>query len=145
FEWAGSVPVLDPLPRWVRADVLTTGDLTISGQTLLGESDHAQAVQKLLLDGADRAALAGAGGGWVVVEHRTDGEIGSAASTLANLEVVYNDENMTLYRVGGDAAGASAEHRTIMLGAHAVWLLVLAAGALGSVVTALGGLRRRRS
>ena len=32
FAWAGDAPVLDPLPRWVRADVLTTGDLTISGR-----------------------------------------------------------------------------------------------------------------
>ena len=31
FAWAGDAPVLDPLPRWVRADVLTTGDLTIGG------------------------------------------------------------------------------------------------------------------
>ena len=30
FGWSGPAPVLDPLPRWVRADVLATGDLTIS-------------------------------------------------------------------------------------------------------------------
>ena len=25
FAWAGDAPVLDPLPRWVRADVLDDG------------------------------------------------------------------------------------------------------------------------
>ena len=45
FSWSGPAPVLDPLPRWVRADVLTTGDLAISGVTVPGEGAHARAVQ----------------------------------------------------------------------------------------------------
>ena len=68
FAWAGAAPVLDPLPRWVRADVLTTGDLTIAGRTVPGEGGRARAVQQMLLSGADREALARAGVGWVVVE-----------------------------------------------------------------------------
>ncbi len=28
FGWAGGAPVLDPLPRWVRAEVLSTGRYT---------------------------------------------------------------------------------------------------------------------
>jgi len=46
FPWAGDAPVLDPLPRWVRADVLTTGDLTIAGRTVPGEGDRARDVQR---------------------------------------------------------------------------------------------------
>ena len=42
FPWAGEAPVLDPLPRWVRADVLTTGDLTISGRLVPGEGGRAR-------------------------------------------------------------------------------------------------------
>jgi hypothetical protein len=68
FSWAGPAPVLDPLPRWVRADVLTTGDLTISGQTVPGEGGRARAVQDLLLAGAPADRLAAAGAGWVVAE-----------------------------------------------------------------------------
>ncbi|PBJ35965.1 hypothetical protein BI294_13495, partial [Mycobacterium avium subsp. hominissuis] len=49
FSWSGPAPVLDPLPRWVRADVLSTGDLVISGTTIAGEGAHARAVQELLL------------------------------------------------------------------------------------------------
>ena len=61
-------PVLDPLPRWVRADVLTTGDLTIGGHTVPGEGGRARAVQQLLLAGADRDRLAACRGGLGVVE-----------------------------------------------------------------------------
>ena len=65
FEWAGDAPVLDPLPRWVRADVLTSGDLTIGGRTVPGEGERARAVQQMLLSGADRDQLAAAGSaGW---------------------------------------------------------------------------------
>ena len=78
FGWAGPAPVLDPLPRWVRADVLATGDLTISGQTVPGEGGRARALQQLLAAGADREALAGAGVGWVVVESGGDSTFGAA-------------------------------------------------------------------
>ncbi len=72
FPWAGDAPVLDPLPRWVRADVLTTGDLTISGHLVPGEGGRARDVDRLLAAGADRDALARAGVGWVVVESGDD-------------------------------------------------------------------------
>ena len=53
FAWSGPAPVLDPLPRWLRADVLSTGDLTISGATVLGEGDRARDVQRLLVNGVE--------------------------------------------------------------------------------------------
>ena len=101
FAWAGAAPVLDPLPRWVRADVLTTGDLTIGGQTVPGEGDRARDVQQLLLTGADRDTLARAGVGWVVVES------GDAGQRALALPVAYRDDDLTLYRVGGDHRQAS--------------------------------------
>ena len=45
FFWSGAAPVLDPLPRWVRGDVLSTGDLPISGTVVPGEGNRARAVQ----------------------------------------------------------------------------------------------------
>ena len=145
FGWSGPAPVLDPLQRWVRADVLSTGDLTISGRTVLGEGGRARDVQRLLLDGAEPAKLARAGIGWVVVESGTAGEMGSAAKTLAALPVVYHDADMTLYRVGGDAPGAGASRRTLMVLAHLVWLTVLAAGAVGTAVAAVLRARETRA
>ena len=68
FGWAGTAPVLDPLPRWVSADVLATGDLVIGGRTVPGEGQRARDVQRLLESGASTDELARNGVGWVVVE-----------------------------------------------------------------------------
>jgi hypothetical protein len=127
FEWTGDPPVLDPLPRWVRADVLSTGDLSIGGETVPGEGERARAVQQMLLSGADRDQLADAGVGWVVVES------GGAADTLA-LPVAYHDDDLTLYRVGGDLPHAPG--RGLVLAAHLVWLALLFAGLVGGVSAA---------
>lgn len=129
FEWAGDAPVLDPLPRWVRADVLTTGDLTIGGRVIPGEGERARRVQAMLLEAASAERLSQAGVGWVVVES------GSAA---LDLPIVYRDADLTLYRVGGDAPAAAG--RGVVLAAHLAWLGMLIAGALGMALC-----RRRRA
>jgi hypothetical protein len=118
----------------VRAQVLATGDLTISGKTVPGEGTRAREVQRLLLDGANPAALVSAGVGWIVVESGTPGEMGSAGKTLAELPVAYRDDGITLYRVGGNAPGASPGRRAALIAAHLVWLAVLVAGAVGAGV-----------
>src|SRR4029077_13987235 len=123
FAWSGDAPVLDPLPRWVRADVLTTGDLTIAGRTVPGEGDHARDVQRLLLAGAVRDKLAAAGVGWVVVESPMPPRY---PTPVLPLPVAYHDEDLTLYRVGGDHPTAAG--RGIVLAAHWVWLGLLAIG-----------------
>ncbi len=135
FDWAGDAPVLDPLPRWVRADVLTTGDLTIAGRTEPGEGDRARDVQRILLSGADRNRLAAAGVGWVVVE--SDWTTGYSPPALP-LPVAYHDADLTLYRVGGDHPAASG--RGIVLTAHWVWLGMMLLGGLLAL-----GLRLRRT
>ena len=131
FAWAGPAPVLDPLPRWVRAEVLATGDLSVGGQTVFGEGSHARTVQQALLAGADPATLGVNGVGWVVKESGTDGEMGDAAKTLARLPVAYQDSDLTVYRVGGRAPKASAGMRRAAVAAHLVWLAMLVAGAGG--------------
>jgi hypothetical protein len=125
FAWAGRAPVLDPLPRWVSADVLATGDLLIGGRTVPGEGERAREVQRLLTSGADAAEVARAGIGWVVVE--------SAGSTPLALPVAYRDDDLTLYRVGGEHPAAA--HRGVLIAAHLIWLAALIIGAVGSVVT----------
>ena len=141
FAWSGPVPVLDPLPRWLRADVLTTGDLTISGATILGEGNRARAVQRLLLAGADPQAVRRAGVGWLVVELGTPGDMGSAAKTFERLPVAYRGRYLMLYRVGGDTAGASPRRRVAAVVAHLAWLAMLVGAAVGMAVAAA----RRRS
>lgn len=134
FSWSGPAPVLDPLPRWVRADVLSTGDLEISGIVVPGEGDRARAVQGMLLAGADPAAVARAGVGWLVVESGSAGDMGAAARTLGALTPVHRDGGLTLYRVGGDAAGVSPGRRAATLVAHLAWLAMLIVGAAGRLL-----------
>jgi hypothetical protein len=140
FTWSGPAPVLDPLPRWLRADVLTTGDLTVSGTTVLGEGDRAREVQRLLLAGSDPDQIRAAGVGWLVVELGTPGDMSTAADTLARLPVAYRGHDLMLYRVGGNTAGASTSRRAVVVVAHLAWLAMLLGGAVGSAVEV-----RRRS
>ncbi len=142
FAWAGPAPVLDPLPRWVRADVLSTGDLTIAGQTVPGEGTRAREIQELLLGGAPAEQLTGAGVGWVVAQIGSRGEMGSGAKTLANLPVVYRDGEIALHRAGGQSAAAAPSHRRLAVAAHLAWLAVLAGGGAGML---LARLRARQS
>ena len=134
FSWAPGAPVLDPLPRWVSAEVLTTGDLLIAGVPVPGEGNHARTVQWLLLDGAAPEALARAGVGWLVVE-TSAGEMGSAATTLTALTPVYADDQIRLYRVS-DAGQTPSPRRGVLIAAHLCWLALLVAGAVGAVVRA---------
>lgn len=132
FYWAGAAPVLDPLPRWLRADVLTTGDLVIGGQVVPGEGRRAREVQDLLRSGADRRTLADAGVGWLVVE--TNG-----VPAELDLPAAYRDGDIAVYRIGGDRP--ASPDRGVLIAAHLVWLGVLAAGAIGMAV---GSWRGRR-
>ncbi|MGW0162279.1 hypothetical protein ACWDUN_23480 [Mycobacterium sp. NPDC003323] len=127
FAWAGTAPVLDPLPRWVSADVLVSGDLLIGGETIPGEGAQARAVTALLAAGASRPELAAAGVGWVVVH-------GSGAPL--DLPVAYRDSEMTLYEVGGEAPGSA--DRPVLIAAHLVWLVTLSGAGF------VAALRRRR-
>ncbi|BBY39534.1 hypothetical protein MMAN_36680 [Mycobacterium mantenii] len=143
FSWSGPAPVLDPLPRWVRADVLTTGDLVISGTTIAGEGAQGRAVQRLLLSGPHPAALAAAGVAWLVVEADSAGDMGAAARTLGALAPVYRDNEIALYRIGGQTAGVAAGRRAATVIAHLAWLAMLVGGGAGAVIGAWG--RRARS
>jgi hypothetical protein len=141
FSWSGSAPVLDPLQRWVRGDVLATGDLDIAGVTVPGEGAHARSVQELLLGGPDPSALASAGVAWLVVEAASTGDMGASGRTLDRLSPVYRDGSLALYRIGGGSAGASSARRRATVAAHWVWLALLVGCGAGAVVT---GARRIR-
>ena len=142
FAWSGPVPVLDPWPRWVRAEVLTTGDLTIGGRTVAGEGSHAREVQRLLEAGSDPATLARAGVGWLLIQRGTPGETGQAGRALAQLTPVFSDPDIELYRIGGASAPASPGRRALAIAAHVLWVALLLASA---AVLAGSGLSSKRS
>jgi hypothetical protein len=134
FTWSGPAPLLDPLARWVRADVLTTGDLTISGVIVPGEGSRARGVQRLLLAGTDPVTLSRAGVTWLVVEAGTPGDMGLAARTFEQLPAVYRGADLVLYRIGGRAVGTPRDQRAAVMIAHLVWLAILTGGAIGATV-----------
>ena len=129
FDWSGPAPVLDPLPRWVRADVLTTGDLLIAGKTVAGEGGRAREVQRLLESGADPAELTRAGVGWLVVLRGTPGTMGDAARTLQQLSPAYADADIAVYRIGGVSPVAPQAKRVAVIIAHLVWAAMVLGGA----------------
>ncbi|MDZ7883308.1 MAG: hypothetical protein U5N53_10540, partial [Mycobacterium sp.] len=124
FDWAGEAPVLDPLPRWVSAEVLGSGDLVIGGQMVPGEGTRGRQATRLLLEGASQPELADAGIGWVVVE---------SDSGALDLPVAYRDGDITLYDVGGTSPAASG--RGLLIAAHLVWLSMLVIGGIGALLT----------
>ena len=139
FAWSGSAPVLDPWPRWVRSDVLTTGDLTIGGKTVAGEGSHAREVQRLLEAGSDPAILARAGVGWLVMQRETPGDLGGAEGVLRQLSPSYTDADIGLYRIGGARSVAPPDKRKPAIAAHLVWAALL----LGSAAVLPGSALRR--
>ena len=141
FDFSGPVPVLDPSPRMLRTDVLQTGTLVVADGSVAGEGRRAEDVESLLSSGADPSALAALGVGWVLVEHGTPGELGAARSTLDRLDLVHHDDDLSLYRVDG-VTSARSPHRAVAVGAHVVWLLVLAGGAGCALGQRVGAGRR---
>lgn len=122
FSYTGDAPVLDPAPRFLPLDVLQTGELIVAGGSVGGEGTRAAQVEELLLTGASSTELAALGVSWILVELDTPGRSGEAA--LHNLERVFADDYLELYRVPGDSAThqASTSSRTIVTLAHIAWV-----------------------
>ncbi|WP_078315277.1 hypothetical protein [Mycobacterium sp. D16Q16] len=145
YPWGPpSIPVLDPFPRWIRGDAVSSGDLRVDGQDVRGDGTRGRVVEQLLRTGATPRELAAQGIGWVVLQAKTPGEQEFSSTTLAQLEPVYRDGDIALYRVPGpwESIGASPSRRTVVIAAHLIWVALLAAGVLA------GGLRlthRRRA
>ncbi|MCZ4518207.1 hypothetical protein O4220_06725 [Rhodococcus ruber] len=127
FPYSGTAPVLDPAPRMLPLDVLQTGELIVAGGTVRGEGTRATGVQNALLAGESAETLAELGVGWVLVENTTPGELGDSAQTLDLLDAVYEDEQLTLYRVP-DPVLTESRSNTAVVVAHLAWALLLLGG-----------------
>lgn len=138
FPFSGDVPVLDPAPRWLAADVLQTGDLPVGGQVVAGEGERAREVEDQLLAG--RAPDPSLGVGWVLIEATSRGEFGRVDEALGALDAVHAGPDLLLYRVP-DAVTPPPADRTAAVATHLLWAgLTLAAGA----IVAAGTVRSRR-
>ncbi|MFI6173466.1 hypothetical protein ACIBCN_42275 [Nocardia sp. NPDC051052] len=141
FRYSGKAPVLDPAPRLLPQDVLQTGELPVRGRTVSGEGNRAREVETLLLHGGSAQQLADLGVGWVLLERGTPGPLGESKTALAQLEPMFSDADLTLYRVPGTIQQheASSTDRTFAIAAHALWVALLIGGPLIATVT-----RRKR-
>ncbi|MEV4240318.1 hypothetical protein AB0J47_34650 [Nocardia sp. NPDC049737] len=130
FPYSGKVAVLDPAPRMLPRDVLQTGELPVHGRTVAGEGARAREVETALLHGDSARRLAELGVGWVLVERTTPGPLGESKTTLAQLESVYADPQLALYRVPDTPDHQQSAHRVITYAAHLLWAALLVGGLL---------------
>lgn len=93
YPWNGARTVLDPLPRYVDADVLVDDTLWVGDTEVAGENPRVAEVRQVLAGGAPAAAT---GVRWVVVQ-RLAGGPGVDPAMLAGLREVYAGDDLTLY------------------------------------------------
>ncbi|WP_405160034.1 hypothetical protein [Nocardia sp. NBC_01499] len=141
FRYSGKSPVLDPAPRMLPSDVLQTGELPVRGRTVSGEGTRAREVETLLLHGGSAQELAAHGVGLVLVERSTPGPLGESKTTLAQLDQVFSDDDLALYRVPGaiHLRDRSSINRTFVVAAHALWAILLVGGLLIAAITPRAG------
>lgn len=142
FPYSGGAPVLDPAPRMLPRDELQTGQLVVGqASTVGGEGARATRVEQLLLAGAGPQSLVDEHVRWVLVERTSPGPVGDSQRTLDQLEQVFVDDELALYRVPGGIPPDPREGRGEALAAHLLWAALLVGGGLGVLQA---GRRRRR-
>jgi hypothetical protein len=103
YPWNDGRTVLDPLPRYVDADVLVDDTLWVGTSEVSGENPRVAHVRRVLDAGAPVRAT---GVRWVVVQRVAGGQRTDPAA-LVGLREVYAGEDLTLYE-NPAARGAGA-------------------------------------
>jgi hypothetical protein len=130
FPWAPDRIVLDPAPRLLQIPTVVDDRLLVRGTLLDGEDPRAAAVGQALAEPHPAGGLGRLGISWVVVEHRTPGDV----PNLSGLNQTYAGSDVSLYRVP-DAAPAPQPSTgrvvAVAVGDSLALLAVLAAIAAG--------------
>ncbi|MCZ4550001.1 hypothetical protein [Gordonia rubripertincta] len=125
---------LDPAPRFLRADVLQTGELIVGGRSVDAGDSRAARAEAALMTGADPSTLADLGVGWVLIEGDSDA-VGAADRTLAQLDTAFAGDDLRVYQVREPRTyAASATDRTLVWIAHLWWVLLIANGFVAVVL-----------
>jgi hypothetical protein len=136
YPWNPGRIVLDPLPRFVGADVITDDTLYVGDVAIAGESPRVAQVRQLLAAGRP---VAQTGVRWVVVQHHSAGDVDP--SFLADLDLAHNGPVLALY--SNPAARPRPAPAEIRAGRWSVAGTMAAAAALVLISTA-AALRHRR-
>jgi hypothetical protein len=95
YPWNPGRSVIDPLPRYVDADVLVDDRLVVGDRVIRGENPRAAEVRRVLEAGLP---VAGLGVRWVVVQRVAGGDVPPGA--LAGLRLVHGGSDLRLYENG---------------------------------------------
>jgi hypothetical protein len=93
YPWNAGRTVLDPLPRYLDADVLVDDRLIVGDRVVRGEDRRAEAVREALASGR---SLSGLGVRWVVVQ-RVAGGAGVPPGVLSGFRLVHAGADLQLY------------------------------------------------
>jgi hypothetical protein len=96
YPWNFSRTVIDPLPRYVDADVVMDDRLIVGDKVIDGENRRAAEVRRTLSAGLPLSAL---GVRWVVVQ-RVEGAAPVPPAALAGLRLVHAGSDLQLYENG---------------------------------------------
>lgn len=100
YPWNAGRTVLDPLPRYVDAEVLVDDRLRVGDLVVRGEDRRAGAVRRALAtDGPLAEPLAGLGVRWVVVQ-RVVGAAAFPAVNLTGFRLVHSGADLQLFEIG---------------------------------------------
>jgi hypothetical protein len=133
YPWNAGRTVIDPLPRYVDADVLVDDALIVGGLVVQGENPRVAAVSGLIAAGAPVAA---AGMRWVVVQRVVGGRL--PAGALTGLRLVHAGKDLSLYENPAATARPvmSPSVPVVVAGLVSIMVLLAAAVALRTKATA---------
>lgn len=92
YPWNPRSVVIDPLPRYVPAEVLVDDTLLVGTSAVAGENPRMAELRRLIAAGAP---VSGSGVRWVVVQRDAGQPVGTG--TLAGLQLVHSGPSLTLY------------------------------------------------
>ncbi|SBV29074.1 hypothetical protein GA0070620_4639 [Micromonospora krabiensis] len=131
YRWNRDTVVIDPLARYLPAEVVTDDVLVVGDLVVPGESGRVSELRDALAHGR---SLAGTELRWVVVQHRSGGTL--VPGVLDGLTIVHSGPELTLYRNPTSSAPAPPPVGR--------WLAVMGlCVALIVVISAAGSLLRR--
>lgn len=130
YGWNPGTVVIDPLPRYLPAEVITDDTLIVGDLVITGENERVRRIRALPANGASAAT---SGVRWVVVQHGSRGA--PPAGWWTGLQPVHSGPDLTLYRnpaVTPDARPPTRGRWIALLGA--VLALVVLGAAIGALL-----------
>jgi hypothetical protein len=133
YAWNGGRPSLDPAARWFDEEVVVEDRLLVGDTVVEGEDVRARQVRSAL---AEQRPLGEVGVRWVLVQHRTPGEV--PASATAGARPVHQGPDLSLYRLPSvrEVEAPSPPAVPVLLGVGAA-LAVLGTSVAGALSAAL--------